>query len=209
MADDKLWCVYKHTCPDGRCYVGITSKRPEERWSKGLGYERSNRQFFLYILENGWNNIKHEVLYDGLSEREARKIEREKIVECGEQAFNIVHMSKHGNALINLPSLDEKYLPEEVFAIRLWTAALYGDIEKNCWVVAETHAGWKRTVLEIVSGDKRRILKELNHINKEACCARGVTGKAYSDDEITEIASKWENGTLFESYRLANHAKDT
>lgn len=31
--------VYIHTCPNGKRYVGITTKNPKYRWSKGNGYK--------------------------------------------------------------------------------------------------------------------------------------------------------------------------
>ena len=35
--------------------------------------------FFNYIVANGWNNIKHEVLFENLLEKQAREIEKEQI----------------------------------------------------------------------------------------------------------------------------------
>lgn len=71
-------CVYVHTAPDGRQYVGIAYEPAKERWAKGKGY-KSNPEFWECIEEVGWDNIKHEVLYSGLDKFEARKIEGELI----------------------------------------------------------------------------------------------------------------------------------
>lgn len=64
------YCVYKHTSPRGKVYIGITGQRPEERWQGGLGY-RHNEYFFRAILKYGWENFKHEILHTGLSKDEA------------------------------------------------------------------------------------------------------------------------------------------
>lgn len=37
--EEKKWCVYIHTVPSGKKYVGLTSKNPEDRWRNGRGYQ--------------------------------------------------------------------------------------------------------------------------------------------------------------------------
>lgn len=72
------YCVYKHTSPNGKIYFGITCQEPETRWLKGNGYI-DNTLFYKDICRYGWDNIKHDILYDDLDEFEAAKIERELI----------------------------------------------------------------------------------------------------------------------------------
>ena len=55
----KKFYVYVHVCPNGKRYVGATSKDPEYRWAKGRGYRR--QLFEEAILKYGWDNIEHEV----------------------------------------------------------------------------------------------------------------------------------------------------
>lgn len=64
------YCVYKHTCPNGKVYIGITKQNPLERWRNGLGY-RHNQHFFSAIAKYGWDNITHEILKTGLTADEA------------------------------------------------------------------------------------------------------------------------------------------
>lgn len=64
------YSVYRHTCPNGKVYIGITRQNPQERWRKGLGY-RNNPHFYNAIKKFGWENIKHEVLMSGLSKKDA------------------------------------------------------------------------------------------------------------------------------------------
>lgn len=64
------YCVYKHTSPSGKVYIGITQQRPQDRWQGGLGYRR-NEYFFRAILKYGWDNFDHEVLHAGLTKTEA------------------------------------------------------------------------------------------------------------------------------------------
>lgn len=76
----KNFIVYKHTCPNGKVYIGITMQNPKKRWGSGMGYQQ-NAHFFRAIVKYGWDNIKHEILYEGLSEEEAYKTERRLIKE--------------------------------------------------------------------------------------------------------------------------------
>lgn len=70
----KEFCVYVHTFPNGKQYVGITSQRPERRWRKGKGYS-SNKRLTNAINKYGWENIEHKILFTGLTAEEAEKAE--------------------------------------------------------------------------------------------------------------------------------------
>ena len=63
------YSVYCHTFPDGKKYIGITSQDPEKRWNRGKGYK--GQKVYNQIVEDGWDNIKHEILFNGLSKEEA------------------------------------------------------------------------------------------------------------------------------------------
>lgn len=54
-----MWKVYKRTCPNGRVYIGVTSRTLEERM--GAGYQ-NNREFALDIIKYGKENIISEIL---------------------------------------------------------------------------------------------------------------------------------------------------
>lgn len=73
MADVK-WSIYIHTCPNGKRYIGITSRNCEDGWRKGHGY-RNNKHFYSAILKYGWDNIVHEVLATDLSKETAFQCE--------------------------------------------------------------------------------------------------------------------------------------
>ena len=75
-----MWCVYRHTSPSGKVYIGITSREPAKRWGHGANYKRQNKYFWNAIQKYGWENIEHEVLFDGLSKEEAQEKEIELIM---------------------------------------------------------------------------------------------------------------------------------
>ena len=73
---DKTYCVYKHTTPCGKVYIGITCRKPSERWGSNGNRYRNNKYFYNAIKKYGWHNIKHEILYDNLDSKTAQEYER-------------------------------------------------------------------------------------------------------------------------------------
>lgn len=80
------YSVYKHTFPNGKVYIGITGQNPKDRWhNDGSGYLLKNngeyRQPLIAraIIKYGWENVQHEIIYDGLSKEDAEKYEVELI----------------------------------------------------------------------------------------------------------------------------------
>ena len=68
--EEKKFCVYKHTTPNGKVYIGITCQEPEQRWKNGKGYDI--RSYFRKAIDKyGWDHITHEILASGLYENEA------------------------------------------------------------------------------------------------------------------------------------------
>ena len=75
----KKYTVYKHTFPNGKVYIGITC-RLKDRWV-GNGHAYNQQFVFNAILKYSWNNIKHEILYSGLTKEEACQKEIELIAK--------------------------------------------------------------------------------------------------------------------------------
>ena len=69
------YIVYKHTAPNGKCYIGITKRTMEQRACNGRGYV-NNHAFYNAILKYGWDNFTHEILESGLSPEEASEKEK-------------------------------------------------------------------------------------------------------------------------------------
>lgn len=107
------YCVYMHTFPNGKRYIGITCCKPDRRWQKGRGYI-NQRVVYNAISKYGWDNIRHEVVSSGMSLDEANEKEQELIalyqttnraygynVELGGKACGHLtddHKAKIGNA---------------------------------------------------------------------------------------------------------------
>lgn len=71
--------VYVHTNQqNNKKYVGITCQQPEYRWNKGAGY-KTQAKFYNAIKKYGWENFTHEILFENLTEPEAKEKEIELI----------------------------------------------------------------------------------------------------------------------------------
>lgn len=131
-----MYSVYMHTVPNGKRYIGMTAKRPEERWA---GRYTNNKQFRADICLYGWENIKHEVLFSGLSRAEAEEKERELIAAYDStnpcNGYNIAkggpsnsgyHHSeetknKIRSSLLGVPHTDERNKNSAAAQKRIWS----------------------------------------------------------------------------------------
>lgn len=99
---NKNYIVYKHTCPNGKVYIGITGTPFETRCGNdGYNY-RKNMLFYRAIKKYGWDNIRHEILFDGLSKEEAEQKEIALIAKFKSNnpdfGYNISSGGESGNA---------------------------------------------------------------------------------------------------------------
>ena len=78
MPDNRKYCVYRHTFPNGKVYIGYTGQNPTDRWCGGIGYKHQ-QLVYRAILKYGWDNIRHEVIAYGLTHEQAVAMEIELI----------------------------------------------------------------------------------------------------------------------------------
>ena len=69
MTSENLYCIYKHTSPSGKSYIGQTNnirlRKNSHKCTNGC------RAFASAINKYGWDNFIHEILEEGLSLDEA------------------------------------------------------------------------------------------------------------------------------------------
>lgn len=71
------YAVYVHVFPNGKRYVGI-SKDVKRRFRNGKGYQHQ-KIMYSAIQKYGWKNVETMILFDNLSEEEAKRKEIETI----------------------------------------------------------------------------------------------------------------------------------
>lgn len=83
--EEKKWCVYMHTSPSGKRYIGITSQKPEDRWGDGgAGYlcKNPNGTYRQPVIAQAilkypnWDEWKHEILLTQKTKKYAGEEER-------------------------------------------------------------------------------------------------------------------------------------
>lgn len=73
--EERKWCVYCHkNKTNGKCYVGITSYKPEKRWGKN-GYHYRKQYFYRAINKYSWDGFEHIILHKNLKESVAKEKE--------------------------------------------------------------------------------------------------------------------------------------
>lgn len=84
-----MWTVYRHVNKiNNKIYVGITKNPVNKRWGKnGRGYKPAKNEnvcFYQAIQKYGWDNFKHEILFEGLTYELASEKEKEliKLYNC-------------------------------------------------------------------------------------------------------------------------------
>ena len=101
------WCIYRHKDKlNGKCYIGQTKNRPEERWENGRGYAPSGdtppTKFYARIQEIGWDNFEHEIIEKDIPTLELAN-EREKYWISFYNSFEDGYNSTIGGAGIVKP----------------------------------------------------------------------------------------------------------
>ena len=72
---ERNYKLYVHIAPNGKKYYGITCQEVNKRWGKGSQY-KNNQHFTNAVKKYGWDNIEHIVIYDDLTENEAKELEQ-------------------------------------------------------------------------------------------------------------------------------------
>lgn len=78
IEENRNFTVYKHTSPNGKVYIGV-AKDVKKRWAGGHGYY--GQLLGEKISKYGWDNFKHEILAEGLTEEEASDMEKRMILK--------------------------------------------------------------------------------------------------------------------------------
>lgn len=98
------WTLYIHKNKQkGKVYVGITSRKPEERWGyNGNGYKPDKEadkptHFWLAIQKYGWESFEHQIILTGLFKDEAELLEQQyiQLFDSYENGYN----STYGGSL--------------------------------------------------------------------------------------------------------------
>lgn len=199
------YCVYKHTTPSKKVYIGITCMKPEKRWKNGKGYENCTA-FARAINKYGWQNIDHQIIKSGLNKDEACKLERKYIA---------LYKSADPGYGYNLTHGGEHYTPNKEWRERLSNSLkkAYKENPQLSKHLSDIQKGKKMTA---ESSEKKRtamIAFYAEHPEKRKECGKGVRGKKRTEKFCAELGKRKskrikcnENGVIYESLTKASEA---
>lgn len=173
------YCVYKHTCPNGKIYIGITGMKPERRWKNGEGYQ--TQIFYRAIQKYGFDNICHEILFDGLTKEEAEQKERELIAHYKSNHKNYGYNVDNGGSSVGSHSeaTKQKFSKNMIGDTRNKGRIHTEESRKN---MSEAHIGKRLTE------ETKKKLSELN------------MGKKYTNEVIEHMKIAARNSKSYPVY---------
>lgn len=124
------YIVYKHTSPKGKIYIGITSQDPEKRWLNGKGYKR-NSIFYNAIEKYGWENIKHEILFENLTKEEAEQKEIELISKYKSNERNFGYNIDNGGHINRFSEASKKKMSLSHKGKKAWNKGISIGVGEN------------------------------------------------------------------------------
>lgn len=183
LDDEKRWCVYMHTSPSEKKYIGITGEsNPAYRWGpNGNGYlkRKSDGEFqqpamaAAILKYPNWDDWKHEILLSGLTQQESEENEIELIdrydtrnpmygynIRAGGNVLAGKNNPNYGNHKLageNNPCYGKHYRCVPIYSIELHQI-FFGSRE------AERKTG----------ADHSAIIKCCKHKNQHTCCSTQI-----------------------------------
>lgn len=188
VMEEKKWCVYIHTSPSNKAYIGITGRKPEERWGKNGYHYKNNKYFWRAIQKHGWCNFKHEIFADNLTKEQACFIEIKLIALFETQnpkyGYNIASGGE-ANSFKLSEETKKKISQDRIGMYQGEKNPMYGISPKER-MDEETYIKWEKQQVDLFKSD------EFRQKNRE----RNL-GKKYSD-EINK--KKGRKGELHHNY---------
>lgn len=114
---EKQFVLYEHVFPNGKRYIGISSN-VTARWAHGY---KTQGKMANAIKHYGWDNVKHNIIVDGLSKEQAETLEKYLIdaldtidngynTAIGGDNINTTYLNANVLRMINLSKkVDKKY----------------------------------------------------------------------------------------------------
>lgn len=96
--EEKVYCIYMHTSPSGKSYIGQTSNYKKRCNTHKRLQNRKCTAFSRAIEKHGWDAFTHDVLLDGLTAQEADYWEEFCIEEFNTLAPNGYNLNTGGSA---------------------------------------------------------------------------------------------------------------
>lgn len=199
--ENKIYTVYMHTCPNDKIYIGITCQEIKERWKNGKGYRGAF--FYKAIQKYGWENIKHEVLFEGLTKEQAEEKEIELIAlyksNQREYGYNVAN-GGGTNSGFHISEETKKILSEKCKAssARYWKGKTHSEETKQ--LIGEQRKGKAHS-----EETKQKISASLKGIQRTETTRQKISeaqrGKKLSAEHKEKLSNAHKGKTVSEETR--------
>lgn len=169
--EEKKWCVYCHTSPSGKKYIGITGEEnPVNRWGlSGNGYLKlkPNGEFQQPKIANAilkysnWDEWIHEILFSDLTQKEAEDKEMELIEKYNTRDSVCGYNIRSGGGVLtgtDHPMFGKRHSEEakkRMSEARIAKGLGIGSLNPNYgkspqeWMSEESYERWKKEIGEV------------------------------------------------------------
>lgn len=183
---ENKFTVYMHINKiNNKKYIGITSRSLNKRWRKnGDGY-KSSPHFFNSIKKYGWDNFEHIILFEKLSEEEAKSKEKYLINEYktfdNKYGYNC---TLGGDGTTGYKCSEEQ--KQQMRERKLGTKASEETKEKmrNAMLGREFTEEWKQKISESHIGDKNPASKPVVQLNENYELIKEYSCGRYAEQEL-------------------------
>lgn len=195
------YTVYMHIAPNGKKYIGITKQKPVKRWLHGKGYQKQE-YFFNAILKYGWDNLKHQILIEGLTREQAEEKEKEYIkkykTNIRKYGYNIENggrlqkVSQETKEKLRLANLGKRHSQETCEKLR--------ELERQRWLDSEYRDNQVKKRLGKPPWNKgKKTSLEVREKQRNVKLGKYVGSKHWNAKKIINL----DTGEIYESVGLA------
>ena len=144
------YIVYCHIFPNGKRYIGITGQDINRRWRNGKGY--TGQAVYDAIIKYGWDNIKHEILCEGLTKKEAEQKEIEFIklykTKSHENGYNVTDGGSASSISEEQKAKQSEFMKEYYKTHKHWNTGKHLSAETKA-KISKSHTGLKQSEKQI------------------------------------------------------------
>lgn len=101
-----IYCIYKITFPDGKCYIGATKNFTRRQRAHLYSAKKEQTDFYKALNRVNKSLLNWEIIENNLSVSQAKSLERHHIEISKSQGITCYNQHTGGNGLENTPSFE-------------------------------------------------------------------------------------------------------
>nr|DAZ35297.1 MAG TPA: intron associated endonuclease [Caudoviricetes sp.] len=202
--EERNFVVYKHTSPSGKVYIGITCQDIQARWKNGYGYT-NNKHFYNAINKYGWDNIEHEILFNNLTEEEAKLMEQMYIAlydsnnpnngynrTLGGDGAKGIYFTAETRKKMSISAKNRTYKPSPEHLIE-YNLKRWENEDEHIKQSNRTKEYWMNNRNQIINSMKKTFATEENKQKRGNATKKLWLENEYREKRIKNLKARWDN----------------